>query len=129
MTVLICGAAGRTSGFVIEALLNVGLNNLRLLSRQAESIERLKRKYPSKPFEYCLGDFLDRKSLVTAMQGVDIVFYNSPSLDPQETAMGISAIQAAQEAKVKHFVYASVLHPHRTKLLNHKVKLEYVATG
>lgn len=122
MTVLICGATGRTASFVIDALLKAKHDHLRLLVHKPGSIETLKKKYTSEKIEYADGDFLDEKSMVTAMKGIDIVFYNSPPIHPLETAMGISVVRAAQEAQVKHFIYASVLHPIRSKLLNHKSK-------
>jgi len=123
MAILVCGASGRTSGFVIDALLDRSKAPLRLLVHRHNTIEALQGKFPTESIDYVVGDNLDRKSLMAAMQGVDIVFYNSPPLDAQETAMGISVVQAAQASNVKHFVYASVLHPLRTKLMNHKVKL------
>lgn len=123
MATLICGATGRTASFVIDALLKAGHVRLRLLVRKPESIETLKKKYTSDKIEYALGDFLDEKSMVAAMKGIDIVFYNSPPIHPLETAMGISVVRAAKEAHVKHFIYASVIHPIRSKLLNHKAKV------
>lgn len=38
-----------------------------------------------------------------------------------EPHIGI-VIKEAEKAKVKHFIYSSVLHPVRSKLLNHDVK-------
>jgi uncharacterized protein YbjT (DUF2867 family) len=39
-----------------------------------------------------------------------------------EPHIGFMVIQAAERAGVKHFIFSSVLHPIRSKLLNHDVK-------
>ena len=39
-----------------------------------------------------------------------------------EVYIGVNVIQAAEKAGVKHFIFSSVLHPLRSKLLNHDVK-------
>ena len=41
-----------------------------------------------------------------------------------ETYIGVNVIQAAEKAGVQHFIFSSVLHPLRSKLLNHGVKRE-----
>ncbi|KZT07064.1 NAD-P-binding protein [Laetiporus sulphureus 93-53] len=126
MTILITGAAGRTSGYVIKALLqstNPAAQELRLLVRSKSAIEKLQTKYPQLPRSaFVIADYLEASTLPAAVQGVDVVFHNAPAFHPQETAMGIAIIEASKQAGVKHFVYCSVLHPILTKLLNHKVK-------
>lgn len=127
MTILITGAAGRTSGYVIRALLqSLQTSNLRLLVRSEESSKRVQETYGVGTSSIVIADYLEQKSLRAALQGVDIVFHNGPAFHAQETAMGIAVIDAARVAGVKHFVYCSVLFPLLTKLLNHKVKLGQV---
>ncbi len=126
MTILITGAAGRTSGYVIRTLLEGGTqpNVLRLFVRSEAAVEKLQAEYPQLPrSSFAIGDYLEPKSLSIAFQGVDIVFYNGPAFQSLETAMGIAAIEAAQRAAVKHFVYCSVLLPGLRKLSNHELKL------
>ncbi|KAJ3543516.1 hypothetical protein NM688_g5845 [Phlebia brevispora] len=125
VTVLITGAAGRTSGFVIRALLESGAKlDLRLLVRSEAAVERTRAKFPQlKRHSFVLGDYLEYSTLGPALKGVDIVFHNAPAFHSQETAMGIAVIDAAKDAGVKHFVYCSVLFPLLHKLLNHEVKL------
>jgi len=124
-TILITGASGRTSGFVLKALLqdpspNV---NLRLLVRSHSAVAKLRAAYPQLPESaFVIGDYLEASTLPPAFRSVDVVFHNAPAFSPLETAMGIAVIDAAKSAGVKHFVYCSVLHPILTKLLNHKVK-------
>ncbi|KZT05929.1 NAD(P)-binding protein [Laetiporus sulphureus 93-53] len=127
MTILITGAAGRTSGYVIKALLespNVSAPDLRLLVRSESAIEKVHARFPQLPPRpsFVIADFLEASTLPAAVQGVDVVFHNAPTFHPQETAMGIAMIDAAKEAGVKHFVYCSVLFPILTKLVNHIVK-------
>ncbi|RPD61862.1 NAD-P-binding protein [Lentinus tigrinus ALCF2SS1-7] len=126
MTILITGASGRTSGFVIRALLeskSVAPSELRLFVRSQASADKLKQQYPQLTnASFALGDYLEASTLGPAMKGVDIVFHNGPAFNALESAMGIALIDAAKTAGVKHFVYCSVLFPVLTKLLNHKAK-------
>ena len=124
-TVLITGAAGRTSGYVIKALLDSkAAVNLRLFVRSEAAVTRVRAKFPEIPREaFALGDYLEYSTLPTAFEGVDVVFHNGPAFVSQETAMGIAAVDAAVKAGVKHFVYCSVLHPLLHKLINHWSKL------
>ncbi|KAI0080461.1 NAD(P)-binding protein [Panus rudis PR-1116 ss-1] len=125
MTILITGAAGRTSGYVIERLLASSAQpDIRLLVRSQASAEKVRTRFPTLPQSaFVIGDFLETHTLPPAVQGVDIVFYNAPAFHPLESAMGIAMIEAAKESGVKHFVLCSVLFPLLTKLLNHIAKL------
>ncbi|GBE77182.1 NAD(P)-binding protein [Sparassis latifolia] len=126
MTILITGAAGRTSTFVVRELLqssSVAPQNLRLLVHSSNAVEKVRAQYPQIPeSSFVVGDYLEANTLPPAFEGVDIVFHNAPTFHPLETAMGIAVINAAKTAGVQHFVYCSVLFPILTKLLNHKVK-------
>jgi uncharacterized protein YbjT (DUF2867 family) len=44
-------------------------------------------------------------------------------MHPHEDAIGKLVIDEAKSAGVSHFILSSVLHPVRTKLLNHKIKI------
>ena len=126
MTILITGASGRTSGFVLRGLLesnSIAPSDLRLFVRSQAAADKLKQQYPSlADASFALGDYLEASTLGPALKGVDIVFHNGPSFHALESAMGIALIDAAKTAGVKHFVYCSVLFPVLTKLLNHKAK-------
>ncbi|EPQ50873.1 NAD P-binding protein [Gloeophyllum trabeum ATCC 11539] len=134
-TILITSASGRTSLHVIAALLSrlpslSPAPSIRLLVHSESSVKTVTESLASLPFgsssfvaSFVVADYLDYSSLPPAFKNVDIIFYNGPAFHPNETAMGINAVNAAKETGVKHFVYCSVLHPYLSKLLNHKAKL------
>ena len=128
MTVLITGASGRTSGYLIKSLLaSPSPPDLRLFVTSDAAAQKVIAAHPSLgPANFVVGNLLDASTIPPAVAGVDIVLHNAPSFLPNETGMGIALIDAAKAAGVKHFVICSVLHPILTKLVNHKVKREYV---
>ena len=130
MTILITGASGRTSSYVIQALLDSSSSSskdLRLLVRSQSSLLKAKERWPQLPSSaFVIGDYLDMNGLPESFEGADIVFHNGPAFHQQETAMGIAVIDAAKAVGVKHFVFCSVLFPILDNLLNHKAKRPYV---
>ena len=50
------------------------------------------------------------------------VFHVGPPMSIHESHIGVMVIQAAEKAGVQHFIFSSVLHPIRSKLLNHDIK-------
>jgi hypothetical protein len=126
MTVLLTAASGRTSRYVLRALLAT-TTDVRLLVRSQKSIVSLKKNFPKLQDDHfvTVTSLLDVQALVSACEGVDVVFYNGPTFISTETAMGIAMIDAAMKAHIKHFVFCGVLHPFLTKLVNHKDKLPY----
>ena len=125
MTILITAASGRTSGFVLAALLAHGVpaGDVRLMVRSEDAIKKVQAAHALPRSSFVVADFLEASTLGPALAGVDVVFHNAPGFHALETAMGIALIDAAKKAGVKHFVYCSVLFPVLTKLLNHKAKL------
>lgn len=125
-TIPVTYAAGRTSGFVLRALLDAGPiapSDLRFLVRSHEAVKKVQARHRQLPDSvFAIGDYLEAITLPPALVGVDIVFHNAPSFHALESATGIALIDAAKEAGVKHFVYCSVLFSVLTKLLNRKAK-------
>lgn len=126
MVILITAASGRTSGYVLAALLASGAvtpADLRLFVRSEDAVKKLQAAHPSLPrTSFALGDFTELSTVTAAMAGVDAVFHNAPAFHPNETAIGITVVEEAKKAGVKHFVYCSVFHSLVSKLLNHDVK-------
>ncbi|GJJ13482.1 hypothetical protein Clacol_007736 [Clathrus columnatus] len=125
-TVLITGGNGRTARQLIDTLLNhPDCPNLRVLVRP-QGVETLKQAYPllsSPPHSIVQADYMDETNLVPIFQNVSIVVHNGPSIHQNEAAMAISVIEAARKAGVGFFLLCSVLHPMRSKLVTHKLKL------
>ncbi|WP_224243041.1 NmrA/HSCARG family protein [Hyalangium gracile] len=108
LTVLVTGATGQQGGAVARALLKKG-HKVRALTRKPDSQGALELKKLGA--ELAIGNFDDRDSLVKAMTGTDAVFIMSTPFEAgmdTETRQGISAVDAAKAAGVKHVVYTSV---------------------
>lgn len=124
--VLITGGTGRTARQLIDTLLNhPDCPPLRVLVKP-QGVETLKESFPllsSAPHSIFAADYMDEETLNPAFQNVSIVVHNGPSVHQNEVAMAISVIEAAKKAKVGFFIFCSVLHPMRSKLVTHRMKL------
>ena len=58
-----------------------------------------------------VGDMRSQEVMQQAVQGVGAVYHICPNMSPDELAIGMTVIAAAQSAGVEHFVYHSVLKP------------------
>jgi uncharacterized protein YbjT (DUF2867 family) len=72
-----------------------------------------------------VGDQNNPREVAKVFQNehVDVVYHISPPFSVDEEHNGINFIKAAQTAGVRHFVYSSVLHPFRMKMVHHHAKL------
>ncbi|MDY7232757.1 NmrA/HSCARG family protein [Hyalangium rubrum] len=108
LTVLVTGATGQQGGSVARALLKKG-HKVRALTRKPDSKGALALQKLGA--ELAVGDFDDRDSLARAMSGVDAVYIMGTPFEAgesTETRQGITAVDAAKAAGVKHIVYSSV---------------------
>jgi len=122
--VLITSANGQQSRNIIPVLLQHSYK-LRLFVHSDKSARDLQNTFPElTPDSFVVGDFLEYHSVDLAMKSVHTVIHIGPPFHPQEAAIGTIVIDAARRHGVKQFILSSVLHPLRTKMLNHKVKLE-----
>ncbi|MDN6436438.1 NAD(P)H-binding protein, partial [Lentilactobacillus parabuchneri] len=101
-TVLILGAAGQISSFLIPQLLKQTDFNLKLYARNAQS--RIKASDPSRE-TLIDGDFNDTATLNAAMDGVDAVYLNE-----MRDITSVKNIIAAMDANhVRQLIGATVL--------------------
>jgi uncharacterized protein YbjT (DUF2867 family) len=108
LSVLVTGATGQQGGAVARALLKKG-HKVRGLTRKPDSAGALALKQLGA--ELAVGSFDERDALVRAMTGTDAVFIMSTPFEAgeeAETRQGITAVEAARTAGVKHIVYTSV---------------------
>jgi len=120
--ILVTLANGKQGRSIVPALLNRPDTIVRAFVHSDSSEQKLKTDFKSDNLETFVGDLMYPEDLAKAVQGVDSVFHIGPPMSIHEAHIGILVIQAAQNAGVKHFIYSSVLHPIRSKLLNHDVK-------
>lgn len=103
MSVLVCGATGRTGSEVIRQLRSAGVP-VCAMTRSAESAQRLREE----DLEAVVADLEDPASLPPALVGVDSVYVASPASPALPENEGNLA-RAAVDAGVGHLVKLSVL--------------------
>lgn len=74
--------------------------------------------------EICVGDIASYDDLISAMKGVDAVYYICPTAREDEGEIGKMAVSAAKESGLSRFIYQSVLHSIEPELPHHCRKLE-----
>ncbi|AQR94411.1 SDR family oxidoreductase [Clostridium saccharoperbutylacetonicum] len=117
--ILITGANGQTGRAIIKALLSKG-EKIRAFVYRTEQIEKIKSLGD---MEVIAGDMMDPKVVDKAFKGVDAVYHICSALNPLEVEIGEMMIKAAQAAKIKHFVFHSVLHSVLQDMPHHQKKL------
>lgn len=122
--ILITCAAGKISKVLSPLLLKNGYS-LRAFVHSEKSGEQLKQTlaHAGDHLEILVGDLQNPTDVKRSLIGIDIVFHIGPSMHPREDAIGKIVIDEAKHAGVSHFILSSVLHPIRTKLLNHRIKI------
>lgn len=121
--ILLTTANGKQSRHLIPLILSNPTLKVRGLVHSPHSASQLKQDFHQHPnLSIQVGDLLNPNDLSAAMTGVTTVIHVGPPLSVHEPHIGILVIKEAEKAKVKHFIYSSVLHPIRSKLLNHDVK-------
>jgi uncharacterized protein YbjT (DUF2867 family) len=113
--ILSIGAAGKFAGMVVPELRKRGAD-VRGFVRRPDEIDATKAAGAT---ETVVGDLTEQASLLTAMKGVDRVFYIAPAFLSNEANVGKAVVEAATEAGVRRFVFSSVIHPILSSLENH----------
>jgi uncharacterized protein YbjT (DUF2867 family) len=123
MTIVIVGASGRTSSYVLRALLSSTSLPVRAVLRSERGAESLRTEHPSLMDAVSVQNYINTGEVEKALHGAKVVWYNAHAFVPNTAATAISVIDAAMRAGAEHFVFCSVLHPLLTKLINHEEKL------
>jgi uncharacterized protein YbjT (DUF2867 family) len=105
--ILSVGANGRFAGLVVPELIRRGAR-VRGMVRDPEHAEIARAKGAT---EIVIADLRDPESLDKAVKGVDGVFYIGPAFERDESQMGLNMLRAALRARVRRFVFSSVMHP------------------
>jgi uncharacterized protein YbjT (DUF2867 family) len=122
-TILLTLANGKQCRHLIPALLARPETTVRAFVHSKESGDNLLTTFRNPPnLEIYIGDLLNPSDITYAVKNVQTVFHVGPPMSIHESHIGTLVIQAAQKGGVTHFIYSSVLHPIRSKLLNHDVK-------
>ena len=117
-TILVVGASGKFAGLVVPELSRRGAH-IRAMIHDA-SDEAAVREAGAQ--HVVVGDLTDPASVVAALRGVDRVFYIAPVTLPDEATVGKAFVEAAIGARVRRFVFSSVIHPVLSGLPNHALK-------
>ena len=73
--VLITGGTGSFGNAVLRRLLETGIREIRIFSRDENKQDEMRRRYAHPRLKFYLGDVRSRASLSAAMRGVDFVFH------------------------------------------------------
>ena len=119
MKIMMVGATGKYAGLVLPELKKRGAT-VRALVRNEEGARAAQELGAD---ETAIGDLEDPASLSAAAAGTEAVFHINPAFAPNEAALGLAMVKAAQDAGVNKFVFSGVIHPSLSKLPNHAAKL------
>lgn len=72
---LITGGTGSFGNAVMRRVLNSGVSEIRIFSRDEKKQDEMRHAYSSETLKFYLGDVRDPASLMPAMTGVDYVFH------------------------------------------------------
>ena len=115
LTVLAVGAAGHFAGLVVPELAKRGARIRGLIQDPKQRDAVIKNGAA----EVIVGDLTDRASIDAALKGVDAVFYIAPAFIAGEAEIGKGMVEAAKRARVRRFVFSSVINPVISALENH----------
>lgn len=118
-TVLVVGATGKFAGLAMPELLRRKVTVRALVRDEARAA--VARSLGA--METAIGDLRNIDSLAAATRGVDGVFHIGPAFTPDEAAMGVALVEAAEQSGVRKFVFSSVIQPTNTRLANHASKI------
>jgi NAD(P)H dehydrogenase (quinone) len=113
--ILVTCAAGKTGKAIVEAIVKTG-QDVRAMVRSGSSLEGVKAAGVA---EAITGDLAVPEDVLRAADGVDVVYYIAPNMDPNERLNGDNIIAACQSTNVSRLVFHSVLHTQLEALPHH----------
>lgn len=112
MKTLVIGGTGTVGSQVVQDLLKKGVD-VRVMTRSEGHFGTL-----PKGVEGFVGDLADLDTTQAAFEGVDNLFFLIP-VSPDETELGINAVNAAVDAELTKIVYMSVAMPEGSETISH----------
>src|SRR5664279_1312340 len=73
-TLLITGGTGSFGNAVLDRFLDTNIKEVRIFSRDEKKQDDMRQLYRNDKIKYYIGDTRDKRSLDSAMRGVDYVF-------------------------------------------------------
>jgi len=74
-TLIITGGTGSFGNAVLRGLLQSGLKEIRIFSRDEKKQDDMRRKYSDPKLKFYIGDVRDYSSVLSATRGVDFIFH------------------------------------------------------
>ena len=120
MKILVTSSTGLTGKAVAKALASKSIE----VRAMIHSDRKTKEMFDLGAVETIKADIASYDDLITAMRGVDAIYYICPTAREDEAEIGEMAIEAAKEVGINRFIYQSVLHSIEPELYHHRQKLE-----
>ena len=73
--ILITGGTGSFGNAVLKELLNAGIREIRIFSRDEKKQDDMRKRYNNARLKFYIGDVRDYSSLLSATLGVDYIFH------------------------------------------------------
>lgn len=121
--ILVTGATGHLGGAVVNFLLGkTAPSTIVALVREPENAKA--REWAANGVEIRQGDYNDYRSLITAFEGIDKLYFVSGNDIVHRNKQHENVVKAAKEAGVKHVIYTSVPRKNETETSPISVILE-----
>lgn len=120
MKILVTSSTGLTGKAVVRSLTARDIKVRAMIHSPNRSDEMLRLGAS----EICVGDIASHDDMISAMKGVDVIYYICPTAREDEGEIGKMAVSAAKESGLNRFIYQSVLHSIEPELPHHCRKLE-----
>lgn len=121
--ILVTGATGHLGGAVVNFLLGkTAPSTIVALVREPENVKA--RELATNGVEIRKGDYNDYRSLITAFEGIDKLYFVSGNDIVHRNKQHENVVKAAKEAGVKHVIYTSVPRKNETETSPISVILE-----